>query len=160
MSCRWKAMLTSNFLRHQGEDQSFTIRESSIDESEKILDNLIQYNLSKVPLIQESPNIWINRVIQDDRGNIVGGINSRMYCWNCIYVDILWVKEEYREHKLGSRLLREVESIAREKGCNLIHLDTFDFQAKDFYLKHGYEIFGILDNCPENHKRYYLKKNL
>ena len=46
----------------------------------------------------------------------------------------------------------------REKGCHLIHLDTFDFQAKDFYIKHGYEVFGVLDECPKKHKRYYLKK--
>lgn len=41
-----------------------------------------------------------------------------------------------------------------------IILDTFDFQAKNFYIKQGYEIFGILDNCPEGHKRYYMKKNI
>lgn len=46
------------------------------------------------------------------------------------------------------------------KGCNLVHLDTFDFQAKDFYLKHGYEVFGVLDDCPMEHKRYYMKKNI
>ena len=45
-------------------------------------------------------------------------------------------------------------------GAYLSHLDTFDFQAKDFYLKHGYEIFGTLENCPPNHNRYYLKKAL
>lgn len=26
----------------------------------------------------------------------------------------------------------EVETMAREQGCTLSHLDTFDFQAKDF----------------------------
>ncbi|MGN0144593.1 MAG: GNAT family N-acetyltransferase, partial [Clostridium sp.] len=81
-----------------------------------------------------------------------------MYCWNCLYIDVLWVSEEYRKHGLGSRLLNEIESIATEKGCHLIHLDTFDFQAKDFYIKHGYEVFGVLDECPEGHKRYFLKK--
>jgi ADP-ribose pyrophosphatase YjhB (NUDIX family) len=39
-------------------------------------------------------------------------------------------------------------------------LDTFDFQAKDFYLKHGYDIFGVLGNCPPGHERYYMRKNL
>ncbi|EPS52323.1 acetyltransferase [Clostridium botulinum A1 str. CFSAN002368] len=81
-----------------------------------------------------------------------------MYCWNCIYIDVLWIKEEYRKDGLGTKLLKEVEKIAKEKDCHLIHLDTFDFQAKDFYIKHGYEIFGILDQCPENHKRYFMKK--
>lgn len=42
----------------------------------------------------------------------------------------------------------------------LIHLDTFDFQAKDFYLKHGDEIFGVLEDCSKGYKRYYMKKVL
>jgi hypothetical protein len=33
-------------------------------------------------------------------------------------------------------------------------------QDKDFYLRHGYEIFGVLDNCPPGHQRYYMKKLL
>jgi hypothetical protein len=39
-----------------------------------------------------------------------------------------------------------------------LHLDTFDFQAKDFYVKHGYEVFGVLEDCPEGHVRYFMKK--
>ena len=138
----------------------YSIRESNSDEAKIIVDSLVEYNLTKVPLIQETPNIWINRVAEDMDGNIIAGINSRMYCWNCLYIDILWVKEEYRKSGLGSKLLNEVERIAKDKGCNIIHLDTFDFQAKDFYIKHGYDIFGILDDCPREHKRYYLKKML
>ena len=42
----------------------------------------------------------------------------------------------------------------------LIHLDTFDFQAKEFYKKQGYVVFGKLDDCPENHCRYFMKKLL
>ena len=61
--------------------------------------------------------------------------------------------------KLGSLLLEEVENDAKSKGAKLIHLDTFDFQAKEFYEKQGYIVFGILENCPEKHYRYYLKKS-
>ena len=39
--------------------------------------------------------------------------------------------------KLGSLLLEEVENDAKSKGAKLIHLDTFDFQAKEFYEKQG-----------------------
>lgn len=83
-----------------------------------------------------------------------------MYCWNCLYIDALWVKDEYRKSGLGAKLLNEVEKIAKGKNCYLVHLDTFDFQAKDFYVKHGYEIFGTLDECPRGHKRYFMKKSI
>ena len=134
------------------------IRESKEEESELIVEKIVEYNLSKVPIIQESSFIWINRVIVDTYGDIIAGINSKMYCWNCLYIDVLWVKEEYRKEGLGSKILNEIEKVAKDKGCYLIHLDTFDFQAKDFYLKHGYDIFGILDECPQRHKRYFMKK--
>ncbi|MBZ0311110.1 GNAT family N-acetyltransferase [Clostridium butyricum] len=137
---------------------NYIIRQSNEEESELIVDKIVEYNLSKVPIIQESSFIWINRVIIDTDGNIIAGINSKMYCWNCLYIDVLWVKEEYRKSGIGSKILNEIEKVAKDKGCYLIHLDTFDFQAKDFYIKHGYDIFGILDECPQRHKRYFMKK--
>lgn len=140
---------------------NYIIRESSSEkEADLIVDRIVEYNLSKVPGKQEIPLLSINRVIEDTNGEIIAGILSKMYCWNCIYIDALWVKEEYRKDKLGTKLLKEIEKIAKEKDCHLIHLDTFDFQAKDFYIKHGYEIFGVLDQCPENHKRYFMKKSI
>ena len=83
-----------------------------------------------------------------------------MYCWNVAYIDTLCVDEAYRGKGLGAKLLAEVESAAKEKGCYLIYLDTFDFQAKEFYEKQGYAVFGVLDDCPKGHCRYYLKKAL
>lgn len=137
------------------------IIEESTREEYGLLDNgIVEYNLSKVPFTQEPSFISINRVIKDLNGEVLAGINSLLYCWNCLYVDILWVKEQYRKEGYGSVLLNEVEKIAKEKGCKLIHLDTFDFQAKDFYLKHGYEVFGVLHDCPMEHKRYYMKKKI
>ena len=137
---------------------NYLIRESNNIEADFIVDKIVEYNLSIVPSKQDTDFLWINRIVEDKNGNIIAGIISKMYCWNCLYIDVLWVKEEHRKDGLGSRLLKEIESVAIEKGCYLIHLDTFDFQAKDFYIKHGYEVFGVLDECPEGHKRYFLKK--
>jgi len=138
----------------------YIIREGNDFDANLIIDRLVEYNLSKVPLKQETSFLWINRIIENENGEIIAGILSKMYGWNCLYIDTLWIKEEYRKEKLGSKLLKEVEEIAKEKGCHLIHLDTFDFQAKDFYIKYGYEIFGVLDDCPEEHSRYYMKKSI
>lgn len=140
--------------------RDFTIKESTGEEIGIVNRGIVEFNLSKVPPQQETTFIFVNRVIKSKDDTVLAGINSIIYSWNCLYVDILWVKEEARGLGYGSALLKEVESIAKEKGCNLVHLDTFDFQAKDFYLKQGYEIFGVLDNCPTDHKRYYMKKNI
>ncbi|KJZ86925.1 hypothetical protein ClosIBUN13A_CONTIG209g03261 [Clostridium sp. IBUN13A] len=96
---------------------NYIIRASNEEESELIVDKIVEYNLSKVPIIQESSFIWINRVIADTYGDIIAGINSKMYCWNCLYIDVLWVKEEYRKEGLGSKILNEIEKVAKDKGC-------------------------------------------
>jgi hypothetical protein len=50
---------------------------------------------------------------------------------------------------------------AKKLGAAMIHLDTFDFQAKGFYLKQGYAIFSTLENSPvQGCNRYYLQKKL
>jgi len=139
---------------------NLNIYESTREEVGKVDNGIVEYNSSRVPFTQEPHFVSINRVIRGEDDEVLAGINSVLYCWNCLYVDVLWVKEEFRDEGYGSSLLIEVENIAKEKGCKLIHLDTFDFQAKDFYIKHGFEIFGVLENCPIEHKRYYMKKNI
>lgn len=130
------------------------------EDAQYICDRLVEYNLSQVAKTQSDNFVDIEKKIVDVTGNIIAGCLARMYCWNVIYIDILWVSEKYRKSGLGTKLLKEIERIALEEKCYLIHLDTFDFQAKDFYLKNGYELFGVLEDCPENHCRYYLKKKL
>lgn len=140
--------------------ENYIICESTKEENAMVDDGIVEYNLGKVPFTQTPSFFPINRVIKNSEGEVLAGIISVLYCWKCLYVDILWVKEGYRKEGFGSKLLMEVEKIAKEKGCELIHLDTFDFQAKDFYIKHGFEVFGVLDDCPLEHKRYYMKKKL
>ncbi len=139
---------------------NFEIKDCERSDASYIGDNLVQYNLSKVPSTQEEDFIDIYRKIVDENNNIIGGCLAKMYCWNVMYIDVLWIDEAHRKQGLGVKLLKEIERVAIEKKCTLIHLDTFDFQAKDFYVNQGYEIFGVLEDCPKNHCRYYLKKKL
>lgn len=140
-------------------DKIMNIIPATEKERDLLSDNLVKFNAQQVPFSQKDVFTNVDYVAKDgDR--IIGGITSMMYCWKCLYIDILWVDEKYRHAGLGSKLIKMVEQHAKESGCHLSHLDTFDFQAKDFYLKHGYEIFGVLVDCPPGHKRYYLKKHL
>lgn len=139
----------------------YEIKESTKDEEDLVWKGIIQYNSAVIHLKQSVPEIPVNRVLKDKEGNVIGGINCILfYCWNTMYIDMLWVSENHRKNGHGSKLLNEVEKIAREQKCTLIHLETMDFQAKDFYIKNGYEIFGELENVPDGHKRYYMRKIL
>ena len=130
------------------------------EDKKTIIDGLVAYNLTRVPAVQEQLFIDLSRKVVSDTGKVLGGIIARMYCWNCADVDALWVSEAHRGTGLGKELLMQVEEAARSHGARLIHLDTFDFQARSFYESLGYEVFGVLEDCPAGHKRYYIKKFL
>lgn len=68
--------------------------------------------------------------------------------------------QNYRHKKIGTILLDKVEQEVKAMGVKTAWTYTFDFQAKGFYQQHGYNIFGVLDDCPTGHKSYFLKKNL
>lgn len=139
----------------------YVIKESTKEESDLIWQGIIEYNSSKLTLKGEVPFKPVNRVMKDLDDNVIGGINCELnYVWNTLYIDMLWVKEDHRKKGLASKLLNEIELIGKEEGCTLVHLETMDFQAKDFYAKNGYEVFGQLENVPEGHIRYYMKKML
>lgn len=135
------------------------ITSSTKEETDYIDNAIVKYNAKQVPFTQQITFEGINFVTKNEEGSIIGGINSMLYCWGVLYIDILWVDDNYRSIGIGSQLMQKVQETAKEKGCSLIHLDTFDFQAKDFYLKHGFEVFGVLENCPPGHKRFYMKKH-
>ena len=141
-------------------ENNYTVSGCNGSDKAFLVDKLVDYNLSQVPATQEENSIDLSRKVLSEDGKILAGIIVRMYCWRCIYIDTFWIDESMRGEGLGTLLLEEVERVAKENGSHLIHLDTFDFQAKDFYLAHGYSVFGELEDCPKGHTRYFMSKVL
>lgn len=98
-------------------------------------------------------------VLAQRDGVVVGGLWGEVF-WSWLKVELLWVHESLRRQGLGRQLLRRAEAEAQRDGAAAAHLDTFSFQALEFYQKEGYEIFGTLPDFPPGHSRYYLKKAL
>ncbi|WP_026614041.1 GNAT family N-acetyltransferase [Ensifer aridi] len=87
----------------------------------------------------------------------VGGLYAvDGYGW--AFIRYLAIPEEYRGHGLGRRLMEEAEKIAKARGYIGLWLDTFEFQARPFYEKLGFELFGELEGGPGSIPRYFLKK--
>lgn len=84
--------------------------------------------------------------VENENGEIVGGCIAQAYeyRWSRMFLDTLWVDERYRHHGIGSLIIREVERIAREKGCRVVTLGTASYMARPFYEKHGYTVFTTL----------------
>ncbi len=98
-------------------------------------------------------------VLEDAQQAIVGGIIGETH-WDWLYINLMFLNEALRGLGYGSRLLALAEEEARKRGAKSVYLDTFSFQAPDFYQKHGYTVFGQLDGFPAGHTRFYLTKRL
>lgn len=138
---------------------SQNISKNSDEESKYVRHKLIEYNASKLSDKFKNNYEEINLNIKDPAGNIIAGILS-VFCWTWLEIDILWVDDKYRDQGYGSRLLVEVEKIAKEKKCTFIKLNTFSFQAPGFYKKYGYREIAVIDNAPKGHKHYFFMKEL
>lgn len=97
--------------------------------------------------------------IFDDSKALAGGLNGATY-WGWLFVEHLWVREDCRKSGLGKRLITLAETEAKDRGCRHVYLDTFSFQAPDFYRKRGYTEYAKFDDFPGNHSRYFFKKDL
>lgn len=96
-------------------------------------------------------------LVSADNGATEGGLWGRIgYDW--LFVELLVVPEVARGTGLGRQLMDRAEAIARDAGCAGVWLDTYEFQARGFYEKLGYDVFGTLEDHPVGQRRYFLKK--
>lgn len=96
---------------------------------------------------------------RDRDGQIVAALAGET-AWQWLHVISLWVDEAHRGLGLGRRLLRTAEDEARTRGVLRVYLDTLDFQARPFYEREGYVVFGVQDDYPPGHQRFYMRKEL
>ena len=99
------------------------------------------------------------RFVARDEIGVAGGLLGHIR-WNWLYVAKLWVDERARGRGIGTQLLRAAEDLARARGCVGATLDTFEYQARPFYEKLGYELFGTLDGYPPGYRQFYMRKLL
>lgn len=124
--------------------------------AEQISERLFQFNCEKSG-INDYTKFTV--VVRNDTNEIVGGI-SGWSRWNWAHVDVLWLEEQYRGGGLGEQLIQSAESIAIQRGCSMIDLDTFNFQAPGLYKKLGYIQQHVLQGIGIGIQKYFFKKEL
>lgn len=96
---------------------------------------------------------------RDAGGNVVGGVRATAF-WNYCIIELLWLSPESRGKNVGSRLMEMAETHARHLGFEYVRTETLSFQAKPFYERIGYTVFGELSDYPKGHTTYCLVKKL
>ena len=122
---------------------------------------ITKFNLAHLPPNSSDNMAALGYVVKDPKVGVVGGVYGKLLLGNMLSVEVLWVEEPFRNQDFGTQLMTKIEDAARSMGSRQSIVDTFDFQALDFYKKNGYTQFGVIDDCPcPGNKRYYLYKNL
>lgn len=131
-------------------------RSDSAAVSRELWKGLVRFNREQAGPLQYTRTVMS---VRDGKGRLLGGLILQSY-WRESYIELLWMSARTRGIGLGSKLLKRAESHARRRGSRLIHLNTYSFQAPDFYEKLGYRRFGEMSGLPQGHSRQFYVKRL
>ena len=119
--------------------------------------NLIRaYNRSKREEAESKP---LNLYVEDEKGNLMAGLVAETF-GNWLEIEYLFVREELRGQGIGSKLLQRAENEAKKRNCRFAFVNTYQFQAPDFYKRYGYKEVFALKDYPYTGQRYYYQKDL
>ncbi|PZQ58114.1 MAG: GNAT family N-acetyltransferase [Sphingomonas taxi] len=125
-------------------------------EREAILAPLVAHNDAAAGVTERHQ---VAVVIRDGEGAIVGGLWGTVgYRW--LFVQYLALPPESRGRGHGRALMAAAEAEAARLDCIGVWLDTFSFQARGFYEKLGYRVFGQIDDYPPGEARFFLSKRI
>ncbi|MEM7345760.1 MAG: GNAT family N-acetyltransferase, partial [Chloroflexota bacterium] len=96
---------------------------------------------------------------KDEDGKVIGGVRAVGF-WDWVNIEVIWVDQAARGGGVGAQLLAQAETFAIQNDFFFVYLETGSFQARGFYEKQGYEVFGELDDFPKGHTMFYMKKAL
>lgn len=134
---------------------------------EELTERLVEYNKSASDAVRrrfEPPNLKPKPVVAfglDEAGELLGGcVGSTVDVWHWLTVDLLWVRQDLRGKGLGRQLLAAVEEQARKRDCRWAKLNTWEFQAPDFYGRCGYVVYARETDYPPGHVNHLMRKDL
>jgi GNAT superfamily N-acetyltransferase len=91
-------------------------------------------------------------------GALAGGILGRTSL-GLFFLDLFYLPEHLRGSGMGGAALRLAEEKAARRGCVAATLVTVNFQAPDFYARHGWQEFGRIQTAPDV-VRIFMRKTL
>jgi GNAT superfamily N-acetyltransferase len=112
------------------------------------------FNVARIGEPHEEP---VQIFLRDERQQVVGGLLGHIR-WRWMYVAKLWIDASHRGGGHGTELMTAAEALARARDCIGVYLDTFEYQARPFYERLGYSVFGTLDGYPPGYCQHHLVK--
>lgn len=88
-----------------------------------------------------------------------GGAIGRTW-GGCCELQQFWVDAGYRGKGAGTLIMDSFEKEAVDRGCKLVYLDTFTFQAPLFYEKRGYTEVLRITGFSGGEEKICMQKNI
>ncbi|KDM91795.1 GNAT family N-acetyltransferase [Photobacterium galatheae] len=128
----------------------------SEDEISEIYHGLVEFNGPHFPDLDEKGMACF---IRDESGEILGGLTGKLL-FTTFHVNFFWLSESIRGLGHGRKLIQHVESEVKKFGAINIYLDTYTFQAPQFYEKLGFKEVGRYTDYPRSgvDKIFYQKR--
>jgi GNAT superfamily N-acetyltransferase len=126
----------------------------SSEEVQFLEDQLYEYNRSQTG--QDDGQLFAF-LIRNEQQEIVAGLSGWTWAQAC-EIRALWVHPAWRRQGYGRRLLESAEQEAQARGCKVILINSYSFQAPGFYQKYGYQLAWQLLDFPPGHQSCYLVK--
>ncbi|WP_430603481.1 hypothetical protein IGJ02_000989 [Enterococcus sp. DIV0724b] len=128
-------------------------------ENETNLIKLLSENQEEEKNVPAEKNLPFSLALYDNE-LYIGGITANKWM-NATHISLLAINKNYRSKGYGLQLLKKAETFAIDSGSSLITINTQDYQAKNFYEKYGYQVFGQLVDTPFiGTTKYYLVKRI
>ncbi len=96
---------------------------------------------------------------RDFQGAILAGCNG-VICYKTMFIDQLWVSKNLRGHGIGTQLMQKAETLAKDLDCQIIAINTMDWEAESFYKNLGFKIDFERPGYEKNSKMIFLSKAL
>ncbi len=128
----------------------------SSDEQQFLEDRLYEFNRDQTG--QDDGQLFAF-FLRNERQEIIAGISGWTWAKAC-EIRSLWVHPSLRGQGHGRALLESAEKGAMARGCTVILIASYSFQAPEFYRKCGYELAWQLRNFPPGHQDWFLVKRL
>ena len=126
---------------------------------DRVVELLVEYNLSKTKQFEKEINKPIEIIARNELNEIIGGLYGRSL-WGTLEIKTFVVKTENRNEGIGRKLIEQAEKEAKNRNCRFISLDTFSFQAPEFYEKLGFIKIGTETDFPKGFEKLYYRKKL
>jgi GNAT superfamily N-acetyltransferase len=126
----------------------------TLEEEEFLEERIYEYNRDQVGRDDGRTFAFF---LRNERQEIVAGLSGWTWAKAC-EIRTLWVHPSVRGQGIGRALLESAEQEARARGCTVVLLSSYTFQAPRFYEICGYELAWELNEFPPGHRNCYFVK--